>query len=192
MKMESLSGLLIEGLQEAYDAEQQLLEALPKMNKAAFTEELQEAFSLHTEQTRSQLKRVEELLQKLHSQPVGEGADGMKGIIAEAERLLAEAPKADPAVFDAALIAVAQRAEHYEIAVYGTLRTYSQILGEFEAVELLQLTLNEEVDTDRKLSSMAETAVNLDAAEADPEVQEAAAKETEESGAETLSGSPIK
>jgi ferritin-like metal-binding protein YciE len=185
MKMESLSGLLIEGVQEAYDAEQQLLEALPKMNKAAFTEELQEAFSLHTEQTRSQLKRVEELLQKLHSQPVGEGADGMKGIIAEA-------PKADPAVFDAALIAVAQRAEHYEIAVYGTLRTYSQILGEFEAVELLQLTLNEEVDTDRKLSSMAETAVNLDAAEADPEVQEVAAKETEESGAETLSGSPIK
>jgi len=193
MKMESLTDLLIEGLQEAYDVEQQLLEALPKMSKAAFAEELQEALSIHTEQTRSQLKRVEDLLEQLHLNPNGgEPAEGMKGIIEEAERLLAEAPKADPAVLDAGLLAAVQRAEHYEIAVYGTLRTYAQILGATEALELLQLTLHEEVETDRKLTALADMAVNLDAAEADEKLQQEAVREAEECSAEELSGSPIK
>jgi len=193
MKMESLTDLLIKGLQEAYDVERQLLEALPKMSKAAFAEELQEALSIHTEQTRSQLKRVEDLLEQLHLNPNGgEPAEGMKGIIEEAERLLAEAPKADPAVLDAGLLAAVQRAEHYEIAVYGTLRTYAQILGATEALELLQLTLHEEVETDRKLTALADMAVNLDAAEADEKLQQEAVREAEECSAEELSGSPIK
>jgi ferritin-like metal-binding protein YciE len=190
MKMESLTDLLIEGLKEAYDAEQQLLEVLPAMSKVAFSKELQEAFSLQAEQTGAQLKRMESLLEKLDSNPTGgEPAEGMKGIIAEAFRLLAGAPQADAAVIDAALIAVTQRAKHYEIAVYGTLRTYSQILGFTEALEPLRLTLDEEVETDRKLTTLAETAVNLDAAEAD---QKEALREVEESNAEELSGSPIK
>jgi ferritin-like metal-binding protein YciE len=193
MKMESLTDLLLEGLQEAYDMEQQLLGALSKMSKAAFAEELQEALSIHTEQTRSHLKRVEDLLEQLHLNPnEGEPATGMKGIIEEAERLLAEAPKADPAVLDAGLLAAAQRAEHYEIAVYGTLRTYAQILGATEALNLLQLTLNEEVEMDRKFTALAETAINLDAVEADQELQQEAIREAEESNAGELSGSPIK
>jgi ferritin-like metal-binding protein YciE len=184
MKMESLTDLLIEGLQEAYDAERQLSEVLPTMSEVAFSEELREALSLHAEQTRVQLKRVEDLLSELQATPIGgEPAEGMRGIIAEAERLIAEAHQADPAVFDAALIAVAQRAEHYEIAVYGTLGTYAQILGVTEALEPLRLTLNEELETDRKLTALAETAVNLDAAEADQGLQEEAVREAEEGSA---------
>jgi ferritin-like metal-binding protein YciE len=122
----------------------------------------------------------------------GESAVGIKGIIAEADKLIAEAPQADRAVFDAALIAVAQRAEHYEIAAYGTLRTYALILGATEALEPLRLTLNEEVETDRKLTALAETAINLDAVEADLELRQEAIREAEESNAGELSGSPIK
>ncbi|MBV8101463.1 MAG: DUF892 family protein [Verrucomicrobia bacterium] len=193
MKMESLTDLLIDGLQEASDAEQQLLEVLPTMSRVASSEELQEDFSLHAEQTGAQLKRVENILNELHAKPIGgEPAEGMRGIIAEADRLIAEAPQTDPAVFDAALIAVAQRAEHYQIAVYGTLRTYAQILGATEALEPLRLTLNEEVEMDRKLTALAETAVNLDAAEADEQLQQEAIGEAEGSNAGELSGSPIK
>jgi ferritin-like metal-binding protein YciE len=193
MKMESLTDLLIEGLQEAYAAEQQLLALLPTMSEVAFSEELQEAFSHHAEQTRAQLRRAEDLLNKLDAtRPGVEPAEGMKGIIAEADRLLAEAPHADPAVVDAALIAVAQRAEHYQIAVYGVLRTYAQILGATEALGPLRLTLNEEIETDRKLTTLAETAVNLDAAEADQQFQKDAIRNAKETNAGELSGSPIK
>ncbi|MBV9873113.1 MAG: DUF892 family protein [Verrucomicrobia bacterium] len=188
--MESLTDLLIEGLKEAYDAEQRLLEVLPAMSKVAFNEELQEAFSLLGEQTRVQLERMERLLAKLNSKPTGgESAEGMKGVVAEAVRLLTGAPRADAAVIDAALIAVTQRAKHYEIAIYGTLRTYTQILGMTEALGPLQLSLDEEVEADRKLTALAETTVNLDAAEAD---QQEAFREVEDSNAEELSGSPIK
>ena len=191
--MESLTDLLIEGLQEAYDAEQQLLKLLPALSKMAFSEELQEAFSLHAEQTRAQLLRVENLLNNLHAKAIrGEPAEGMKGIVAEADRLMAEAPQADLAVVDAALIAAAQRAEHYEIAVYGTLLTYAQILGATDALEPLRLTLSEKVETDRKLTALAETVVNLDAAEADQQLQQEAVREAEETNAGELSGSPIK
>jgi ferritin-like metal-binding protein YciE len=192
MKLDSLTDPLIDGLQEIDDVERQLLKALPKMSKAVFSEELRDAFSLHAEQTRSQLKRLEDMLKKLHSKPTSKRCDGMRGIIAEAEALLAQAPQADPAVFDAALIAAAQRAEHYEIAAYGTLRTYAQTLGATEAVKLLQLTLDEEGETDRKLTELAQSTVNLDAAEADQELQRGAAgqmEETEETDSEQLSRS---
>jgi ferritin-like metal-binding protein YciE len=193
MKMESLADLLIDGLQEACDAERQLLEVLPSMRRVSSSEELQEAFSLHAEQTLTQLKRVEDLLNKLQAKVIGgEPAEGMRGIIAEANRLIAEAPQADSSVFDAALISIAQRAEHYQIAVYGTLRNYTQILGAMEALEPLRLTLDEEVETDRKLTALAETAINLDAAEAGKALQQEAIREAEEGNAPELSGSPIK
>jgi ferritin-like metal-binding protein YciE len=171
MTLDSLTGLLVEELRDVYDAEQQLIKALPKLSKAAFNEEVTEAFNLHTEQTRQHVARLERVFQRFREKSKGKKCEGMKGMIAEAETLLAEAPKADPSVLDAALIACAQRAEHYEIATYGTLHSYARTLGADEAAKLLQQTLDEELQTDRKLSELAESAVNLDAAEADEEIQ---------------------
>jgi ferritin-like metal-binding protein YciE len=183
MTLDSLTGLLVEEMRDVYDAEQQLIKALPKLSKAAFSEQLGEAFNLHTEQTREHAARLERVFERFREKPKGKTCDGMKGIIAEAEKLLAEEPKADPSVFDAALIACAQRAEHYEIATYGTLHSYAQTLGASEAAKLLQQTLDEELQTDRKLSELAESAVNLDAAEADEEIQREASGQTPESQA---------
>ena len=126
MTLDSLTGLLVEELRDVYDAEQQLIKALPKMSKAAFNEEVSEAFNLHTEQTREHVARLERVFGRFREKPKGKPCDGMKGIIAEAEKLLAEEPKADPSILDAALIASAQRAEHYEIATYGALHSYTQ------------------------------------------------------------------
>jgi ferritin-like metal-binding protein YciE len=130
MTLDSLTGLLVEELKDVYDAEQQLLKALPKMGKAAFSENLSEAFRLHTGQTEKRLERLKSVFERLNTKPSGKRCEGMKGIMAEAETLIDEEPKADPAVFDAALIAAAQRAEHYEIASYGTLHAYGALLAQ--------------------------------------------------------------
>jgi ferritin-like metal-binding protein YciE len=189
MTLDSLTGLLVEELRDVYDAEQQLIKALPKLSKAAFNEEVTEAINLHTEQTREHVARLERVFERFREKPKGKKCDGMKGIIAEAEKLLAEEPKADPSVLDAALIACAQRAEHYEIATYGTLHSYARTLGTDDAAKLLQQTLDEELQTDRKLSELAESAVNLDAAEADEEIQREASGQsvTDEGEDETTS-----
>lgn len=158
-KLSSLQDLYVEQLQDLYDAENQILKALPKMAKAASSSELQQGFELHLQQTEGHVARIEQIMQKLGEKPGGKSCKAMKGLIAEGEELMSE--RAEPSVMDAGLIAAAQRVEHYEMAGYGTVRTWAQQLGDQEAASLLQQTLNEEEQTDQKLSQLAERSVNV-------------------------------
>lgn len=161
-KLNSLQDLYLEQLQDLYDAEQQITKALPKMAKAASSPELKKSFELHLEQTQNQITRLEQVFEQLGEKATGKTCKAMKGLIAEGEELMSE--EADPAVMDAGLIAAAQRVEHYEMAGYGTLRTWATILGMNDSVKLLQQTLDEEGETDHKLSALAEKTVNVKAA----------------------------
>ncbi len=162
MKLESLRELFIEELQDLYSAENQILEALPKMIEEASAPELKAGFSQHLEQTRNQVTRLDQIFDQL-----GKDVDrkdktckGMKGIIKDNEDLLDE--DAEPEVLDAGMIAGAQRVEHYEIAGYGTVRTYAQLLGRQDWARLLEQTLEEEKQTDQKLNQLAGR-INLEA-----------------------------
>jgi ferritin-like metal-binding protein YciE len=168
MKLESLQDLYVEELKDLYSAETQLLKALPKMAKAASSPELRTAFEDHLEQTRDQLERLETIFKKLGISPKGKKCKAMEGLIEEGSELMAE--QAAPAVMDAALIAAAQRVEHYEMAGYGCVRTFARLLGYKEAADLLQTTLQEEGTADKKLSKLAETTINVEADEAEPAV----------------------
>src|ERR1700676_1498642 len=148
MKVEKLDQLFEEELRDIYDAEIQLVKALPKMAKAASSEELREALTEHLEQTKGQVQRLEEIFESLGVKPKGKPCAGMKGLIAEGQEVMEE--DATEEMMDAALIGAAQRVEHYEIAAYGTARTFAEQLGNDEAAELLQLTLTEEKEADRK------------------------------------------
>lgn len=154
MEMETLKDLFIDELRDVYHAEGQLLRALPKMAKKAESPELKTAFEQHTEETRSQKQRLEEVFGLFEEKPRTKVCKGMQGIVEEGKEMMQEDMDAD--VMDAALIAAAQRAEHYEIAVYGTLRTYAQLLGNDEAARILQEILDEEGATDKKLNKLAE------------------------------------
>ncbi len=161
MKLESLRELFIEELQDLYSAEDMILEALPKMIEEATSPELKSAFKQHLEETRGQVARLDQIFDQL------DGVDredkkckGMKGIIDDNEDLLDE--DAEPEVLDAGMIAGAQRVEHYEIAGYGTVRTYAKLLGRNDWAQLLQQTLEEEKQTDLKLNQLAEH-LNLEA-----------------------------
>ena len=161
MKLESLQELFIEELQDLYSAENMILKALPKMIDEASSPELKGAFTQHLEQTRTQVQRLDQIFDQL------EGVDrkdkkckGMKGIIDDAEDFLGE--DAGPEVLDAGMIAGAQKVEHYEIAGYGTVRTYANLLGRRDWAQLLQQTLDEEKQTDVKLNQLAEH-LNLEA-----------------------------
>ena len=160
MKMQSLRDLYIEQLQDLYNAENQLIKALPKMAKGATSEELREAIREHLEVTRSQASRLEELFSKLEENPKGKKCKAMEGLVEEGAEVLEE--DMEDEVRDAALIAAAQRVEHYEIAGYGTVRTYATLLGDDEAAEVLQEILDEEKQADTKLTSLAEE-INVDA-----------------------------
>jgi len=162
MKLEDLQDLFVEELKDLYSAENQLIKALPKMAKAASHEELRGAFEEHLEQTRTHVERLEKIFDRLGASPKGKKCKAMEGLIAEGKELLAE--DAEPEVMDAGLISSAQRVEHYEIAGYGCVRTYAQLLGNDEAARLLQQTLDEEGQTDKKLTALAESAINLEAA----------------------------
>ena len=175
MTLESLTDLLIEELQDLYDAEHQIVEALPQLAEKAFSPELEDAFNEHLEQTKGHITRLEAAFKKFGIPAERKSCKAMRGLMAEGEELLEEEPSADPSVLDAALIAAAQKVEHYEIASYGTARSYAQLLKATEVQKLLQQTLDEEAETDRKLTNLAEQAVNLDAAEADTEIQHEAA-----------------
>lgn len=153
MKLESLKNLFVDELKDLYNAESQLIKALPKMAKAASSEELRIAFEDHLQETENQVQRLETIFQQLDTNPRGKKCKAMTGLIEEGKEMM-EAEGED-AVKDAALIAAAQRVEHYEIAGYGTVRTYAQLLGFDEAAELLQETLNEEAAADQKLSGLA-------------------------------------
>jgi ferritin-like metal-binding protein YciE len=166
-KIKSLRDLLLHELKDLYSAEKQLLKALPKMAKATSHEELKAAFEEHLEQTEEQVTRLEQVFESLGEKPKAEKCLAMEGLIAEAQKTMGE--DMPEAVMDAALIAAAQRVEHYEIAGYGTVRTFAEILEEDEAAGLLEQTLEEEKETDERLTEIAESLVNPDAESEDEE-----------------------
>jgi ferritin-like metal-binding protein YciE len=151
---EGLRELYIDELKDLYNAESQLLKALPKMAKAASSGELRQGFEEHLEQTKGQVQRLEQIFQKLGESPKGKKCRGMEGLIEEGSEVMEE--DFDGAVKDAALIGAAQRVEHYEIAGYGTVRSIAETLGEDDHVSLLEETLEEEKETDEKLTQLAE------------------------------------
>lgn len=161
MELEHLMDLYVDELKDTYNAEKQLLRALPKMAKKAEHPELRQAFENHAAMTEEQVRRLETIFDDLKLPKRGKKCRGMEGLIEEGREMMEE--EADPDVMDAAMIASAQRIEHYEIAAYGTLRTYAKQLGLQEHASLLQRTLDEEGETDKLLSRIAETRVNRDA-----------------------------
>lgn len=161
MKLDTLQKLYVEELRDVYNAENQLLKALPKMAKGASSEELRQGFEDHLEETREHVERLEEIFKALDEKPTGKTCKAMKGLIEEGSEILKE--DGEDSVLDAGIIAAAQKIEHYEIATYGTLRTWANLLGEDEAAELLQQTLDEEGDTDKRLNELAEEIVNPEA-----------------------------
>jgi len=162
MKLETLQDLLIDELEDIYDAEQQLVEALPKMAKTATSPDLKQSFETHLEQTEGHVRRLEQVFKIFGEKPERKTCKAMKGLIAEGAEVIKD--DAVPEVKDAALISAAQRVEHYEMAAYGSARTYAEELGKTEAVELLQKTLDEEKQTDSKLTKLAVQVINLKAA----------------------------
>ena len=182
MKAHSLRELFIEELRDLYDAENQLTKALPKMAENASSSELRQAFEEHLEQTRNHVNRLEKIFADLGEKAKAEKCKGMEGLIKEGSDLLKE-DDIDPELKDAAIIGAAQRVEHYEIAGYGTVRTFAELLGEDEAVSLLEETLQEEKEADQKLTEIAEQ-INVEANEGedvereDVEADERTAKRT--------------
>lgn len=162
VKLESLRELFVKELQDLHSAENQILKALPKMAKEASEPELKQAFEEHLEQTKGHVERLEQIFEKLGASSKGKKCKGMEGLLKEGKELMEE--DAEPAVRDAGMIAAAQKVEHYEIAGYGSARTYAHMLQEREAENLLQETLDEEGETDKKLTQIAESAVNAQAA----------------------------
>ncbi len=158
----SFEDLFVEQLQDLYDAEQRLVKALPLMAGAANNPALKSAFQEHLQQTQTHVTRLEQVFKMLGKTAKSKTCDAMKGLISEGEEAIKST--GDPNVKDAALIAAAQRVEHYEIAGYGTVRTFAQRLGRQDAARLLQQTLDEEAATDKKLTALAEQAVNPKAA----------------------------
>ncbi|WP_428937059.1 ferritin-like domain-containing protein [Fontivita pretiosa] len=165
MDMTSLQDLYLNELRDVLNAENQILKALPKMARKASSPELSQAFEEHLEQTRQHVQRLNRIFQNLGQTPRSRKCKGMEGIIEEGKDFMDEADSEQ--VLDAGLIATAQRVEHYEIAVYGTLRTYAQLLGDEEAARLLQQTLDEEGETDKKLTRLAESGINIEAKQAE-------------------------
>jgi ferritin-like metal-binding protein YciE len=153
MKNEGLRTLYIDELKDLYNAENQLVKALPKMAKAASSEELRQGFEQHLEQTKQQVQRLEQIFTSLDESPKGKKCVGMEGLVKEGAEMIEE--DFEGAVMDAGLIGAAQRVEHYEIAAYGTASEFARILGENEHVSLLEQTLEEEKETDEKLSELA-------------------------------------
>lgn len=162
MQESSLKKLYVEELKDLYSAETQLLKAIPKMAEAASSDELRQGFEEHLRQTEEHVRRLETICKELGESPKGKKCVGMEGLIEEGKELIEE--NDESAELDAGLISAAQHVEHYEIAGYGCVRTYAKLLGESRAVALLEKTLQEEKDTDVKLTELAEQ-INLEALE---------------------------
>lgn len=163
MKLESLQDVFTDLIRDLYNAETQLVKALPKMAKAASSDELRNAFDSHLEETQVQVERLERICEGLGIRAKGKTCKAMKGLIEEGAEVIEL--EGEPAAKDAALIAAAQKVEHYEIAGYGTARTFAQLLGEDQAAKLLDETIQEEGAADKKLTEIAESGINADAAE---------------------------
>lgn len=160
MKASNLQQLYVNELRDLYSAETQITEALPKMIKAASHDQLKDAFQAHLQQTRQHIARLDTIFTNLNMSPSGKTCKGMKGLLAEGEEMIKET---DESTRDAGLISAAQRVEHYEIAGYGCVRTYANQLGDQTAVQLLQMTLDEEGQTDKQLTMLAENVCNVEA-----------------------------
>jgi len=170
--VKTMEDLFLEEIRDLLDAEKQITKALPKMAKAATSEELSSAFNEHLEQTRGHIERLERIFSELGAKSGGVKCKGMEGLLKEGDEMVSTT---DPGpVRDAGLIGAAQRVEHYEMAGYGVARTFAQLLGRDEAADLLQETLEEERETDENLTSIAESMIN-----------ERALSESRESGART-------
>jgi ferritin-like metal-binding protein YciE len=167
----TLHDAFIDELRDTYDAEKQLTKALPKLAKAATNPQLRQAFEAHLEETRGQIERLDQVFESLDEKPRGKHCDGMAGIIEEGKSIMGE--EFDDDTMDACLIAAGQRAEHYEMAAYGTLIAWAEAMGHTEALRLLQQNLNEEKAADKKLSGLAESGINQRAADlAHPEEED--------------------
>ena len=162
VKIKTLDDLFLDEIRDLYDAEKQLTKALPKMAKGASSDELREAFESHLKETTNQVSRLEQIFEGLGVKGTGKKCAAMTGLIKEGEELMNQTDGA--AVRDAGLIAAAQKVEHYEMSGYGSARTHAQLLGHMEAVSLLEETLTEEKEADKKLNDIAEDMVNEDAA----------------------------
>lgn len=162
MKLKTLDDLLVKELRDLYSAEKQLIKALPKMAKGANSAALKDAISEHLEVTRMQAERLEQIFEMLEVGSRGPKCAAMEGLIEEGSQLLEE--EGDPSVIDAGIIGAAQRVEHYEIAGYGVVRTFARLLGRDKIADLLQTTLDEEAETDEKLTELAESEINVEAA----------------------------
>jgi ferritin-like metal-binding protein YciE len=183
MKMKTLNDLFVDQIKDLYSAENQLVKALPKMAKAASNEDLAAGFEEHLEQTREQVTRLEKICQALGVTPKGKKCVAMEGLIEEGKELLEE--DVEESVLDAGLIAAAQKVEHYEIASYGTVRTWAEQLGMDDAVALLQQTLDEEKQTDDKLTELAKSTINEEAEEGSEGSEEEESNEDQEETDET-------
>lgn len=160
MKVETLRELFVEELQDLYSAENQIIEDLPKLAKKASSPQLKQALETHLIETKQQLERLERILESIDVRPEGKTCEGMKGLLKEGAQMIKAS--GEPEVIDAGIISAAQRVEHYEISGYGTVRTYAELLGENEAVRLLEETLQEEKAADQKLNSIA-SSINVEA-----------------------------
>lgn len=168
MAISNLRDLYIHELQDLYSAESQIIEALPKMAEATYDLMLKRAFERHLEVTKEQRRRLEKIFSQLQEKPDKVTCEGMEGIIKEGETFIKKEKSffredIDSHVLNAALISSAQRVEHYEISAYGTAKSYARLLGLPEHVELLKQSLDEEIETDRELTSIAESTINAEA-----------------------------
>jgi ferritin-like metal-binding protein YciE len=174
--MQSLRDLFVEEIKDLYSAEQQLTKALPKMAKAASSPDLKDAFSEHLEQTQGHVERLERIFQTCGVSGKGKKCEGMEGLLKEGAEMIGV--KAQPGVKDAGLIGAAQRVEHYEIAAYGTARSFAENLGDRESAKLLQETLTEEGETDKKLTRIAQH-INVEAEDSEEGAAESGDEEEE-------------
>jgi ferritin-like metal-binding protein YciE len=161
MKLDTLEKLYVDELRDIYNAENQLLKALPKMAKGSSSPDLKSGFEKHLRQTESHVERLEQIFAELDESPKGKTCHAMKGLIEEGSEILNE--DGEESVLDAGIIVAAQKVEHYEMAAYGSARTFARLLGQEKAAELLQTTLDEESETNESLNQLAENIVNPEA-----------------------------
>ena len=170
MKEAKFDELFKQELQDLYDAEKQIIQALPKMMEAASSEELKSAFEEHLDQTKEQVKRLDRVFKAIGEKPQGKTCEGMQGLLREGEKMIAEIPKSP--VLDAAIIGAAQKVEHYEISGYGTARSMAEMLAQQDAAELLEETLDEEKATDETLTEIAESIMSGEDSDDEEEEEE--------------------
>lgn len=186
---ESLEELLVEELKDVYSAEKQAVRAYPKITKAVESDELKQAMQLHLEQTQGQVERLEQIFEILEEKPGGKTCEGMKGLLEEASEAISEGDKGP--ILDAQIIGAAQRVEHYEIAAYGTVSAMAKALGKDDIAKLLDQTLQEEKDTDQKLTEVSE-GVNQSALENSEDEDEEGGDEDDEEDSKPAKKAPAK